>query len=180
MAEFLSYLPLYVSYLFIGLGILILLLAISNRIVFYYDTRDFVFSFIQGFIIFLVAYLFITSPNNYPGILNAENLHEKIIAGALVLSLFIGFVICLKYTLSKSIQFNGLAFGLAIYFYKILIGSIFAFTILGKFANYTDSKKSTHASRASAIAILILLSWILSKLINGSTIEQKKHDLGGQ
>ena len=153
-------------------GVILLSLTLMNKVTFFYDTQDFVCSFSQvaiagGFIALLI------DGGPYSSF-SELFLYQKIISSLLALVVIGGFLYAARYSFRASINANGKLLGSIIYFYKLVVGTALFFAIVGKIQDLVDAKNSTFGTRTAAYVFLGLFSWMLTALINGSNVENKR------
>ena len=151
-------------------SIVIFALTLMNKVTFFYDTKDFVCSFSQ---VFIITALILIYAEGYQSFFELFFYQQAIVCILLLIALG-GLFYCIRYSLLSSIQANGRWLGILIYFFKILFGTILSFSIIAKFRDLIDVKNSTFATRTAAFVFLGLFSWMLSVMINGEAAKLKK------
>jgi len=171
---------LYIFLIFFGIsGLVLFVLTLLNKITFFYDTKDFVCSFSQ---ILVPAITVGTIMSTFESIESIQaflfelSLFSKVLLSAAILAIFFGVVYAIRYSFTISVSTNGKLLGIVVYLYKLIFASILSVAIVGKFQDLVDTKNSTFATRTAAFVFLGLFSWLLSKMINGKTIELIKSE----
>ena len=145
-------------------GLIALLIAgATNKVVIYYDIKDFAISLAPGGI-FLITALFMES-------FRKEGATEYPVIPYLVL--FAGLIAAVWFfiwSIRLSIFYNkSAAIGIIVGIFKVIAALFGTISLLGNFSRMTNKKSTTGDDISAAIWITILV-WIGKKLINGEQV----------
>lgn len=147
---------------------IVLILAGTRRVVFYYDRADAFWS-VSIFLIPLIGAMiaaFLTPEN--------ATAEEQVVPNYLMIASFAGSGLACIVSVWNSIKHNNIFIGLIVGVLKIAMGLLMLLTVFGMFSSATDSKRSL-GDRAVAVAILGLVFGLLWKLlVNGYEVEERR------
>ena len=159
----------------IGLGIvslILFILTVSNRVTFFSSNADFAASFLSVFT--LAVALVGLMPEYFASwdtLSTAQSIWLVLITAALSL-VFIGILLFKPCRLDYS---KWISYGLIIFIYKLVVGTILSVVILGKISEALDYKKQgTRNTFAAILVVTVIFKPFLNLLVNGERVKKRK------
>lgn len=144
----------------------ILIAGMTNRIVVFYDTADFMWT--------LSPFLSILAGGIVAGTLVPKS-GELTTTVILVWSIAIVVALYGTYMIfAASIRHNGLALGIVIGCFKVLSSVFAAVVSLGALSKAFGNSDMSFGKRLLALAVFGLMAWIMTRLINGKAVYARR------
>jgi len=153
------------------IGVVVIMIAgVRDRVVIYFDKKDFWISFLPWVLYFVCVYLVTPADAQAPVDFTAP-------PEDMVIPLYITYaviVLCLIENTRRSIYYNRNVFlGIFIGVFKVLFSFFAVIGSLGYISRVMDSSK-TFSQRAAALALFSLLQTLWAEFINGHDVYRQK------
>lgn len=144
----------------------ILIAGLTNRVVVFYDTTDFVWT-LSPFLSILIGGIMAHTLAPESGDLTASAI---LVWGiAVVVALYGAYM-----TFAISIRHNGLALGIVVGCFKVLSSVLAAIISLGALSKAFENSDISAGKRLLALLVFGLMAWMMTKLINGEAVYAKR------
>lgn len=144
----------------------ILIAGLTNRIVIFYDTTDFIWT-LSPFLSLLAGGIVASTLVPKGGELTVT---AMLVWGiAIIVALYGAYM-----TFAASIRHNGLALGILIGCFKVLSSVLAAIISLGAISKVFENSDISVGKRLLALAIFGLLAWMMARLINGEEVYARR------
>jgi len=144
----------------------ILIAGLTNRVVVFYDTTDFMWT-LSPFFALLVGGMIASTLVPENGELTGTAMPTWAIA--IIVALYGSYMI-----FAASIRHNGMALGLIIGCFKIISSVLAAVISLGALSKVFEKSDISAGKRMLALALFGLLAWMMTRLINGQAVYAKR------
>jgi len=153
------------------IGVVVIVIAgVRDRVVIYFDKKDFWISFLPWVLYFVCVYLVTDGDAQTPIDFTAP-------PEGMVIPLYIMYtaiVICLVAIIKRSIYYNRSFFlGVCIALFKVLFSLFAVFGLLGYMSRAMDSNKG-FGQRISALVVFAVLYTLWEEFINGHNVYRQK------